>query len=38
LLREKFFVDTLELFLNTLDLLPCRYPLLAIQFHWGRAG
>ena len=38
MLREKFFVDTLELFFNPLDLLPRRLALLSIQFPSLRAG
>jgi hypothetical protein len=38
LLRNKFFVDVLELFFNPLDLLPCRGALLMIQLLCLRTG
>jgi hypothetical protein len=38
LLRNKFFVDALELFFNPLDLLPHRGTLLVIQLHYLRTG
>jgi hypothetical protein len=38
LLREKFFIDALELFFNPIDLLPRRGTLLVIQLHCRRAG
>jgi len=38
LLREKFFVDALELFFNTVDLLPRRGALRVIQFQGRLAG
>jgi hypothetical protein len=37
-LREKFFVDALELFGNASDLLARGFALLSIQFHGRRAG
>jgi len=36
LLREKFFVNAPELFFNPVDLLPCGFALLVIQFHGRR--
>jgi hypothetical protein len=38
LLRKQFFVDTLKLFFNPLDLLPRRGALRLIQFHCRRAS
>jgi len=38
LLREKFFVDALQLFFNPLDLLPHRGTLLGIQLPGRPAG
>jgi hypothetical protein len=38
LLREKFFVDALELFSNPFDLLSCSSALLVIQFRCLRAS
>jgi len=38
LLRLDFFVYATELFLKVFDLLPCRFALLATQFHRRGAG
>ena len=38
MLRNKFFLQPLELFFNPLDLLPSRGTLLLIQLHGRRAG
>ena len=38
MLREKFFVEALELFSNPLDLLPRGFALLVIQFRCRPAG
>jgi hypothetical protein len=37
-LRQKFFLNAVELFFDPLDLLPCRGTLLVIQLHCFRAG
>jgi hypothetical protein len=37
LLRQEFFVDAIELFLNMLDLMPRGFRLLVIQLRRGGA-
>jgi hypothetical protein len=38
LLQEDLLVDTAELTLNPMDLMPRRFALLAVQFHGRGAG